>query len=51
MSEFSVLFLDDQGALVVHYIRAWHAAAAERICRHLYGGSLHTVNSPSQGEH
>ena len=43
MSTFQVQFLDDQGSLVGRFIRAWHAAAAERTIALTFGGTFHTA--------
>lgn len=43
MSTFIVKFLTEAGDLAERTVRAWHAAAAERTCCHLYGGDFHTA--------
>ena len=43
MSAFTVTYLDDQGSLIERFVRAWHAAAAERTIALTFGGMFHTA--------
>ena len=43
MCTFTVNYIDDQGNPVSRFIKAWHAAAAERTTFHLFGGTFHTA--------
>ena len=43
MSAFLVRYIDDAGGVVERFIKAWHAAAAERSVAITFGGSFHTA--------
>ena len=43
MSAFTVRYIDNTGGIVERFIRAWHAAAAERTIALTFGGTFHTA--------